>query len=400
MDADLSHRERRLIADARAFARDAVAPHAAVWERERRMPVETLRAAARLGLCGMMVGHEHGGSGIRFSAVMGVFEELATACMAFAFSLEVQNNLARSIAGHGTAAQIGRHLPALLSGETIGAFLLTEPGAGSDASAIATTALRDGGGWVIDGEKAWVTNAAGAGLLCVFAQTDAAAGWRGIAAFLVEADNPGALRGAPYEMMGGHATGTGGFSFSGCRVADDAVLLGPSAAFKEAMRGIDIARVGVGALCCGMLRDGLDRALEYAMQRRAFGQATIEFQGLQWMLADVATDLEAARLLTLTAARAIDDARSDNAQSDNARSDNSGTVAAAHAKKFATRAALKGLADCMQVMGAAGYKADQPLGRHLACAKMAHYLDGTTEIQNLVIARDLMRRGDGSGDRS
>ena len=118
------------------------------------------------------------------------------------------------------------------------------------------------------------------------------------------------------------------------------------------------------------------------------------------MLADVATDLEAARLLTLTAARAIDDARSDNAQSDNARSDNSGTVAAAHAKKFATRAALKGLADCMQVMGAAGYKADQPLGRHLACAKMAHYLDGTTEIQNLVIARDLMRRGDGSGDRS
>ena len=383
MDAGLSHEERQLIADAAAFARDAVAPTAADWERDRTMPLETFRAAAGLGLCGMMVAREHGGLGIRFAAAMGVFEELATACMAFAFSLEVQNNLARSIAGHGTAAQIGRHLPALLSGEAIGAFLLTEQSTGSDAAAIATTAVRDGDGWVIDGEKAWVTNAAAADLLCVFAQTDASRGWRGIAAFLVEADNPGVARGAPYEMMGGHATGTGGFSFSGCRVADDAVLLGPGGGFKEAMRGIDVARVGVGALCCGMLRAGLDRALDYAAERRAFGQAIIEFQGLQWMLADVATDLEAARLLTLAAARAIDEG--------------AGTVEAAHAKKFATRAALKGLADCMQVMGAAGYKADQPLARHLACAKMAHYLDGTTEIQNLVIARNLMRRGDGPG---
>ena len=378
MDADLSHQERQLIADAAAFARDEVAPYAKDWERERTMPAETLRAAAALGLCRLMVPAEHGGLGLRFAAAMGVFEELATACMAFGFSLEVQNNLARSIADHGTAAQIARHLPGLLTTETIGAFLLTEPGAGSDATAIATVAVRDGGGWVIDGEKAWVTNAAAAGLLCVFAQTDPAAGWRGIAAFLVAADHPGVARGAPYELMGGHAMGTGGFSFAGCRVADDAMLLGPIAAFKEAMRGIDVARVGVGALCCGMLRAGLDRALAYATERRAFGQATIEFQGLQWMLADVATDLEAARLLTLAAARAIDAG--------------GGTVAAAHAKKFATRAALKGLADCMQVMGAAGYKADTPLARHLACAKMAHYLDGTTEIQNLVIARNLMRR--------
>ena len=200
--------------------------------------------------------------------------------------------------------------------------------------------------------------------------------WRGIASFLVEADHPGVERLAAYELMGGHAMGTGGFRFTDCRIGGDALFRDPGVGFKEAMRGINVARTGVSALCCGMLRAGLHTALAYATERRAFGQPTIEFQGLQWMLADVATDLEAARLLTLAAARAIDDG--------------DGVVAASHAKKFATRVALKGIADCMQVMGAAGYKADHPLGRHLACAKMAHYLDGTTEIQNLVIARDLV----------
>jgi alkylation response protein AidB-like acyl-CoA dehydrogenase len=371
-----------LIDRAAAFTRDAVAPHAQSWERDRVMPVETFRAAAAQGFCGMMVPRDQGGLGIPFSAAMGVFEEIATACMAFAFSLEVQNNTARSIATSGSPDQVARYLPGLLSGDIIAAFLLTEPGAGSDAAAITTTARRDGDGWVISGDKAWVTNASTADLLCVFAQTDPEQAnrsdkWRGIATFLVEADHPGVERLAAYELMGGHAMGTGGFSFTDCRVGGDALFRGPGVGFKEAMRGIEVARAGVATLCCGMMRAGLDTALAHAAERRAFGRATIEFQGLQWMLADVATDLEAARLLTHAAAQAIDDGH--------------GTVAASHAKKFATRAALKGLADCMQVMGAAGYKADHPLGRHLACAKMAHYLDGTTEIQNLIIARDLTR---------
>ena len=376
-----------LIERAAAFTRDAVAPHAQSWERDRVMPVETFRAAAAQGFCGMMVPKERGGLGIPFIEAMGVFEEIATACMAFGFSLEVQNNTARSIATAGSPDQVARYLPGLLSGETIAAFLLTEPGAGSDAAAIATTAARDGDGWVINGDKAWITNATTANLLCVFAQTDATQAnptdkWRGIASFLVDADHPGVERLAAYELMGGHAMGTGEFRFTDCRVGADALFRGPGVGFKEAMRGINVARTGVSALCCGMMRAGLHTALAYATERRAFGQSTVEFQGLQWMLADVATDLEAARLLTRAAARAIEDAK---------ESDNAGVVAASHAKKFATRAAMKGLADCMQVMGAAGYKADHPLGRHLACAKMAHYLDGTTEIQNLVITRNLLR---------
>ena len=368
-----------IIEKAAAFTRERVAPEAAGWERARRVPVETFRDAAALGLTGLMVPAGHGGSGCGMSAAALVFEEIAMGCMAFAFSLEVQNNFARSIASFGTAGQIAHHLSALLSGASIGAFLLTEPGAGSDAAAITTRATRDGDGWVIDGEKAWVTNGAVADLLFVFAQTDPAAGWRGIAAFVVDASADGVTRSEAYSLLGCHAMGTGGFSFSGVRVAGDALLIGPGDAFKEALHGIDVARVGVGALCCGMMRSGLATALDYAARRRAFGQPTIEFQGLQWMLADVATDLEASRLLTREAALAVDAG--------------AGTVAAAHAKKFATRAALKGLADCMQVMGAAGLKDDTPLARHLACAKTAQFLDGTTEIQNVVIARDLMRRG-------
>jgi alkylation response protein AidB-like acyl-CoA dehydrogenase len=371
--------DRALAASAAAFTRDMVVPNAAAWERERRFPTEAYKAAAEHGLTTMLVPSELGGGGHSRSAAAAALEEIGSGCFALALSLEVQNNFADSLARRGTPALVERFLPGIIAGQRIAAFLLTEPGAGSDVAGITTTATRDGDGWIIDGEKAWITNAAVADTLLVYAQTDATLGWRGIAAFLVDSATPGIERLPTYGLMGGHAMGTGGFVFSNCRVGGDALLVGdPGEAFKEALAVIDVARVGVAALCCGMMRAGLDCALAYAAERRAFGQSTLEFQGLQWMLADVATDLEAARLLTAEAAEAVNR--------------NEGTIAAAHAKKFATRVALKGLADCMQVMGAAGYSEEYPLGRHLACAKMAQYLDGTTEIQNLVIARDLVRR--------
>ncbi len=379
MNATPNAEDRELAANAAAFTRDIVVPNAAAWERERRFPIEAYRAAAERGLATMMVPPELGGGGHSPAATVAALEEIASGCFALALSLEVQNNFADSLARRGTPALIERFLPGVVAGQRIAAFLLTEPGAGSDVAAIATTATRDGDDWVIDGEKAWIINAAVADTLLVYAQTDAAQGWRGIAAFLVDGATPGIERTPAYGLMGGHAMGTGGFVFSDCRVGGDALLVGgPGEAFKEALAVIDVARVGVAALCCGMMRAGLDCALAYAAERRAFGQATLDFQGLQWMLADVATDLEAARLLTAAAAAAVDRGE--------------GTIAAAHAKKFATRAALKGLADCMQVMGAAGFHEDYPLARHLTCAKMAQYIDGTTEIQNVVIARDLMRR--------
>jgi alkylation response protein AidB-like acyl-CoA dehydrogenase len=180
-------------------------------------------------------------------------------------------------------------------------------------------------------------------------------------------------------MLGGHAIGVNRVSFDGCLVPEIAMLAGPGAGFRAAMQGIDFARTVLSAMCCGILRDSLDCALAYAAERQAFGRPVAGFQGLQWQLADVATDLEAARLLTYEAARLLDGG-------------GPATAAAAHAKKFSSRVALAGIVQCMQAMGAAGLRSQWPFGRHLAGAKIAQYLDGTTEIQNVVLSRALLER--------
>ena len=383
---DFSNTESKLIEAARVFADDQIAPNAADWERARAFPRKTFAAAAEAGLCGLLVPTELGGQGTGIGAVARIVEVLAASDFGFAFSLVVHNNLAGNIAKNGSDDQKARYLPDMLAGRKIGAFLLTEPGAGSDAAAITASARRQGEDWVIDGEKAWVTNAAVADVLSVYVQTDPEAGWRGIACLLVDGNASGVRRGPAYDLIGGHAMGVGEIAFTECRVGAEALFIGPGDAFKAAMDGINIARAFVGAICCGMIAASLDVALAYAGARRAFGQATIEFQGLQWLLADVATDLEAARLLTDRAIERL-------------AAGEDGAVAAAHAKKFATRAALAGIADCMQAMGAAGARADYPLGRHLAGAKLAAFIDGTTEIQNLVIGRALVARAGAALDR-
>jgi alkylation response protein AidB-like acyl-CoA dehydrogenase len=382
MTVELTSDENKLVEIAGQFAQEVVAPKAAQWEAERRYPREALTAACEAGLGGLLVPTELGGQGAGFAATAQIVEVLAAADFGFTFPLIVHNNLAGSIARNGTDAQKHRYLPDMVAGRRIGAFLLTEPGAGSDAAAIATQAAKSGSGWTIEGEKAWVTSGIAADILSVYVQTDPAAGWRGIACFLVDADSQGAERGAPYSLIGGHAMGVSDFAFKGCAVGDDALFIPPGQGFKAALGGIDIARANVAMASCGMLEVALETALDYTSLRRAFGQASSEFQGLQWELADVATDLEAARLLARQALAQFD-AGGDSA------------VAAAHAKKFATRVAFKGIHTCMQAMGAVGARADYPLARHLAAVKLAEYMDGTTGIQNVVIARSLFRgRGD------
>ncbi len=378
MELTLTRAEQEIIEVARQLNRDQVIPRAAQWELQREVPVGTIRAAAGAGLAGLLVPPRYGGKGASYVATARVLEELARGCFSFAFSLVVHNNLVGNIARNGTQAQIDQYLPAMLRGERIGAFCLTEPAAGSDAASITTRAKRMDDRWELTGEKAWITNGAVADIFSVYAQTDPERGWRGIACFLVEGNTPGLQKEAPYLLMGGHAMGTNGVRLSGCRIPASSLLLGPGDGFKEAMAAIDIGRVLVAAMCCGMLQVGLECALEYAVGRRTFGRSIAQFQGLQWTLAEVATDLEAARLLTYRAAAVLD--RGVRV-----------SVEAAHAKKFATRVALTGLSSCMQVMGASGYRAGYPLGRHLGCAKMAQYLDGTTEIQNVVISRSLLR---------
>ena len=375
----ISDREMDVVAAARAFARDVIEPNADAWEAAGHVPRDAFREAAAHGLCRLTVPESMHGHGLGMPAMTLVVEALAAACMASAFALTVHNNLARGITRNAATSQLERWLPGLIAGEQIGAFLLTEPQGGSDAAVMTTTARRDSRGWRLDGVKAWVSNGATADLLSVYAQTDASAGWRGIACFIVEADAPGVIREPTYRLLGGHALGTGGFRFEGCRVGADSVLVGPGEGFKAALAGVDFARITVAAMCCGMLGKSLDVALEHGAERRTFGQSVLEHQAVQSLLADAATDLEAARLLTAHAATVLDDGTGRH------------TLAAAHAKKFATRVALSRIADCMQVMGANGFRTDYPLARHLTAAKMAQYLDGTTEIQNVVIGRAITR---------
>jgi len=382
MFPELSPVEASLVESARTFAADQVAPHAAGWEWERRVPVETFRAAAQAGLAGMLVPEALGGPGISLTALARVMEELAACSLPFAFMLVVHNNLAGNIARNGTPEQQARYLPGMLRGERIGAFCLTEPGAGSDAAAIATSARPEGTEWRLDGRKSWVSNGAVADVLSVYAQTDPAMGARGIACFLVDGGHGGWEREPPYRLLGGHALGASGLAFNDCRVPASQVLQPAGKAFRSAMEGIDLARAVVGAMCCGMMRTGLNTALRYAAQRQVFGGPLSHQQGVRWQLADVATDLEAARLLTYNATRALD--AGENA-----------TLPAAHAKKFATRAAHSGLSACMQALGADGLKDDHPLAQHLVGAKIAQYLDGTTEIQNVVISRALFKNLEG-----
>ncbi len=374
LDAD----EARLLAAARAFSRREVGPQAARWERERSYPREAIRAAAALGLARIQVPAEYGGLGLRFRAKLRVVEEIARDDFAFAFALVNTHNAASRLARDGNDSQRARYLDGLLRGELIGAVSLTEPGAGSDFPAITTQAERVAGGWRLNGEKAWLTNGAAVDVVLVYVQTDAAAGAKGIAAFVVDARRDGFERGAAYALAGAHAIGTTGFKLKDYFAAEEDLFYAPGAAFKSALGSITGARIYVAAMCCGMLEEALVLALARMRVRSTFGRPLIERQGLRWMLADAATDLHAARLLTYRAARLLE-------------AGEDAVPAAAHAKKFAARMAEQRLPQCMQAFGAEGLMDAHPFGRHIAAARAAHYADGSSEIQNERIAAQLER---------
>lgn len=365
-----------VLARAASFGREVIEPGCEAWQEAGSVPRGLFAQAADAGLLGLVVPTALGGAGLGAQGYVAVLEQLARHCLATTFALVVHNNLAGAIALAGPASAREGYLAGMLRGEIVGAFLLTEPGAGSDAAAITTTATANADGWRLDGSKAWITNARTADLLCVYAQTREIGDARGIASFLVPANLPGVAQRRPHDIAGARALGVGGFDFSAVALAADALFAPAGTAFANAMRAINLARAGVAGMCCGMLARAIGEALSYTERRRAFGRTIGDFQAVKFLLADCATELEAARALT-RAATAVLDAGGD------------ATLACAHAKKFATRVALTRIADCMQVTGAAGLGREFPFARHLAAAKVAQYLDGATEIQNVVIARGL-----------
>ena len=365
-----------ITAIAEEFVRAKILPRAPIWEKSRSMATVEIREAIGAGIGSIRIDAAHGGLGLDYSSMGSVLRILASADFPFAFSLAVHAAVAGSLAEYGSPAQLDRYLRRIQTGEIILAVCITEPSAGSDAAAMQTTARIDEGGWRINGSKAWITNASSADLFLVYARTDTGAGPSGIASFLVERRSPGLSVTAAYDLVGCHSMGLAGVEFVDCLVPHDALFARPGEGFKRAMSGIDVARTLVSAMACGIIEASLAFAVKAATARSAFGSRTIDFQGVQWMLADVATDLSASELLFNAAASKLDQGKR-------------ATIEAAHAKKFATKVALNAVAQCMQLSGARGLLAETPISRHLAAAKAAQYLDGTTEIQNVVIARSL-----------
>ncbi len=327
-----------------------------------------------LGLNRLQVSSARGGFGADFHVKLRVAEAIAAVCFPSAFALINMQGSVTRMEREGSAAQIERYLPGLISGEIICAPALTERGAGSDFGAIATRAAKVPGGWRLKGEKAWITNGVRADQLILYAQTDPGAGLRGIASFIVDMRAPGVERLPAERLVGGAAIGAAGVRLTDVFVADDDLFAAPGAAFRRALTGITGARIHVAAMICATTESALRLAVAYAGERAAFGQLLFSHQGLRWGLVDVATDLAAARQLVAHAA-GLFEAGAD------------AQVAAAFAKKFAAEIAARGIMACQQVLGAAGLRAEYPFGRHLAAARIAALVEGSTEMMNERISR-------------
>jgi alkylation response protein AidB-like acyl-CoA dehydrogenase len=369
--------DEHFVDKAKLFADEHLKPHAEQWEQTKQQPEKTLRMAISQ-FAGIRISKELGGHGESMATIARVYEELAKIDIGFTCALAVHNIVTITAAFIENTSLRDRYLGKLMSGEAIGAFLLTEPDTGSDATSIQTLATEKNDKYIVNGSKAWVTNGVNADLLAVFAQTVPGSSAKGIAGFVIEPHMSGVSAKPAYHMLGNHAMGVNEFEFSNCTADAELMVFAPGAGFKAAMEGINVARFGVAAMCNGALEGGLNTAVNYAKKRVAFGRPIINHQGLQWQIAEAATQLEASRMLTYRAAEIIDKGEDV-------------TVMAAHAKKFATRAAFEGLSTAMQAMGANGLLRENPLARQMSGARVTYYMDGTTEIQNVVIGRSLLK---------
>ncbi len=378
MDFALSEEHRLVQQTARDFATREILPVASRLDAEHRFPAEIVRGLAELGLMGVMVPEEYGGAGMDNVAYVLAMEEVARACASTAAILSVNNSLVCDpILRYGTEPQKRRYLPVLASGREIGCYCLTEPQAGSDAASLQTTGRLDGDSWVLNGTKVFVTNAREAWVFIVYARTEPEPGARGISAFIVERDHPGISVGKVERKMGLLASSTCEVLLQDCRVPRDNLLGAPGEGFKVALSTLDGGRIGIAAQAVGIARAALEESVAYARERRQFGRPIAEFQAIQWKIADMATRIDAARLLTLRAAWLRDQGKRCTAE-------------ASMAKLFASETAMFAAHQGVQIFGGYGYIKDYPVERYFRDAKITEIYEGTSEIQRLVIARNLL----------
>jgi butyryl-CoA dehydrogenase len=380
MDFSLTSDQLLIRDTVRQFMEAEMRPVLREYEREEKFPAEQIRKLGEMGCCGMLVPEEWGGASTDTISYVLMIEEVARVCASTAVTLGVTNSVSGvPLWKHGTEAQKKKYLARLARGEILGAFCLSEPQAGSDSGGIQARATRQGSEYRLNGTKIWVSNGGVSGLYLVFAKTDLQAGARGVTAFLVEPDFPG-FRISRYEdKMGLHLSRTAEVVLEDCRVPAENRLGEEGRGLKIALEALDGGRVGIGAQAVGLAQGALEASARYAKQRRAFGKTISEFQAIQWMLADMQTEIEAARSLTYYAAWLRDQ----------------GTQRlgphAARAKLYASEMANRIAAKAVQIHGSVGYSRETDVERYYLDARVMTIYEGTSEMQRIVIARDLLK---------
>ncbi len=381
MDFELPEELLALRRVVREFCLREVAPRARAWDEAETFPREVVARLGDLGLMGIAVPEAYGGAGLGSLATAAVVEEIARHDGSLALTVASHNGLGQGhILAFGTEAQRQRYLPPLARGEKLAAWALTEPGSGSDAAALATTAVRRGAGWVLDGSKTFITQGSVGDTFLVLARTGPGRPQHGITAFVVERGAPGFTRVPIHGKLGMRASDTAELHFEQVELPDDQRIGEVNAGFLDTLRILDRGRITIGALALGLAQGALDAARGWALERRTFGRPIAEHQAIAFMLADVATELEAARLLVRRAA---------------ARSDAGHRVQreAAMAKLHASEVAMRATSRAIQIHGGYGYTHDAPVERAFRDAKLCEIGEGTSEIQRLVIAREITARG-------
>ncbi|MGF1475075.1 MAG: acyl-CoA dehydrogenase family protein [Geminicoccaceae bacterium] len=379
MDIEQTDEQAAFVAMARDFAANAMQPHALRWDREKIFPVDTLREAAALGMAAMYVDPDHGGSGLsRLDAAL-IFEELSAACASTAAYISIHNMVAWMVDRFGDDRQRADLLPKLASMEWLTSYCLTEPGSGSDAASLKTKAVLDDDHYVLEGAKAFISGGGVSDLYAVMARTGGE-GPAGISCILVEKGTAGLSFGQPEVKMGWNSQPTAMVLFDGCRVPVANRLGDEGEGFRIAMQALDGGRINIGSCSLGSARACMERARAHMTDRRQFGQRLADFQGLQFRLAEMATELEAARLMVHKAARSLDAGSPDR------------TLRCAMAKRFATDTGFSVANRALQLFGGYGYIHETGIERHVRDCRVHQILEGTNEIMNVIIARELLRQ--------
>ncbi|HLJ64204.1 MAG TPA: acyl-CoA dehydrogenase family protein [Stellaceae bacterium] len=377
MDFQLTEEQQSIQATARDFAEREFRPHAARWDEEGFFPAETLRAAAALGFAGIYVGEDVGGSALRRCEAAVIFEELATGCVSTAAYLSIHNMAAWMIDRFGNPGQRAQFLPALTSMTHFASYCLTEPGAGSDAASLATRAVREGDHYILNGTKAFISGAGTSDIYVAMVRTGGP-GPKGISCLVVERETPGLSFGKKEKKLGWNSQPTAMVIFEDCRIPLANRLGEEGEGFKIAMAGLDGGRLNISACSLGGARACLEAARAHLETRRQFGRKLAEFQALQFRFADMATELEAARLMVHRAAASLD------------QGDEQATLHCAMAKRFATDAGFAVCNEALQLHGGYGYIKDYAIERYLRDVRVHQILEGTNEIMRLIIARRLL----------